>query len=103
MPLQQVGTCCLTDYTYYQTKNSLHFAILVYFYVLDLVTKGSSHWVVSYTECFLKFCKNSLEKTCAKVSTSIEFLVALKMRFQHRCFAMNIAKFLRTAFFIEHL
>ena len=26
-----------------------------------------------------------------------------KKRLQHRCFFVNIAKFLRTAFFIEHL
>ena len=27
----------------------------------------------------------------------------IKKRFQERCFPVNIAKFLRTAFFIEHL
>ena len=27
----------------------------------------------------------------------------VKKRFQHRCFPVNIAKFLRTAFFTEHL
>ena len=27
----------------------------------------------------------------------------LKKRLQHRCFPVNIAKFLRTSFFIEHL
>ena len=27
----------------------------------------------------------------------------IKKRLQHRCFPVNIAKFLRTAFFIEHL
>ena len=27
----------------------------------------------------------------------------IKKRLQHRCFPVNVAKFLRTAFFIEHL
>ena len=27
----------------------------------------------------------------------------IEKRLQHRCFPMNVAKFLRTAFFIEHL
>ena len=31
------------------------------------------------------------------------FLIKLKKRLQYRCFPMNIAKFLRTAFFTENL
>ena len=42
---------------------------------------------------FLKTSQNSQKKTCVRVS----FL------FQHRCFLVNIAKFLRISFFTEHL
>ena len=31
------------------------------------------------------------------------FSNSIRKRFQHRCFSVNIAKFLRAAFFIEHL
>ena len=31
------------------------------------------------------------------------FLIKLKKRLQHRCFLVNIAKYLRAAYFIEHL
>ena len=46
---------------------------------------------------FLEISQNSQENTCARDS----FLI--KLQTQHKCFPINIAKFLRTAFFIEHL
>ena len=64
------------------------------------------------------FCKkgvltipqNSEESTCARVSFSIKLQISalrprtlLKWRLWHRCFLVNLAKFLRSAFFIEHL
>ena len=51
---------------------------------------------------FLKVLRNSQENTCVRVSFLITRFL-LKMRFWHRCFPVNFAKFLRTPFFIEHL
>ena len=50
---------------------------------------------------FLKILQNSLENFCGRVSFLIK--LQLKKRFWHRCFPVNISKFLRTSFFIEHL
>ena len=55
----------------------------------------------SVKEVFLKILENSQEKLCTRVSFSIKW--QLKKRLWHRCFPMNIAKFLRTHFFIEHV
>ena len=46
-------------------------------------------------KCSYEFCK------IHKKTPVLEFL--FKMRLQHRCFPVNIATFLRTAFFIEQL
>ena len=43
-----------------------------------------------------------LESLFSKV-VSLEAWNVIKKRLQHRCFPVNIAKFLRTVFFIEYL
>ena len=43
-----------------------------------------------------------LEPFCKKVGDLKAFNI-FKKKLQHRCFPVNIAKFLKTAFFIEHL
>ena len=48
-----------------------------------------------FTEKYL--CKKSLFHKVAGLQAFI------KIRLQHRCFLVNIAKFLRKIFFIEHL
>ena len=50
---------------------------------------------------FLKILQNSKKSPCARVSFLIK--LQLKKRLWHRCFPVNIAKFLRTPIFIEHL
>ena len=55
----------------------------------------------------LEIWQNSQENTCARVSFSIKLQAEacnfIKKRLWHRCFPMNVAKFLRTPFYIEHL
>ena len=50
---------------------------------------------------FLEISRNSHENTCARVSflTKLQACNFIKNRLQHRCFPVNIAKFLRTPFF----
>ena len=64
----------------------------------------------SHPEVFLEILQNSQENTCARVS--FFYKVAdlrpkacnfIKKRLWHRYFHVNFAKFLRTAFLIEHL
>ena len=43
-----------------------------------------------------------LDSLCSKVA-SLEACKFINKRLQHKCFPMNIANFLRTAFFMEHL
>ena len=50
---------------------------------------------------FLKILQKSQENPCARVSFLIKW--QLKKRLWHRCFPVNITKFLRTLIFIEHL
>ena len=56
---------------------------------------------------FLEISQNSQENTCARVSFLIKLqappATLLKKRLWHRCFPVNFAKVLRTAFSIEHL
>ena len=66
MPLQQLETCCLTDYSHHQTMSLLHVAVIVYFDVLHLVTERSSHW--RWSVMFSKISQNLQESTCAGVS-----------------------------------
>ena len=47
-------------------------------------------------KAFLEILQNSRENACARVSF-------LKKRFCHRCFPMNLAKFLRISFLTEHM
>ena len=44
----------------------------------------------------LKILQNSQENSCARLSLSIK--LQLKKRLRHKCFAVNIAKLLRTHF-----
>ena len=58
----------------------------------------------SVKKVFLEISQNSQENTYARVS----FLITLRgnfieKRLWHRCFPVNLAKFLRTPFFKEHL
>ena len=46
---------------------------------------------VLYEKVFLEILQNSQENTCARASF-------VKKRLQHRCFLVNLAKFLRTPF-----
>ena len=61
----------------------------------------------SVKKVFLEISQNSQENTCARVSFLIKLQAApatlLKKRLRHRCFPVNLAKFLRTTFFTEHL
>ena len=56
---------------------------------------------------FLKIWQYSQENTCVghhlKKVAGLEARKSIKKRLQHRCFPMNIAKFLRTAFSAEQL
>ena len=62
-----------------------------------------------FKKVFLKTSQNSQENTCARVTFLINLLfnkketLALKKILWHRCFPVNFAKFLRTAFFVEHI
>ena len=56
---------------------------------LDHYIDRSSHQSCSIKKVFLEISQNSQENTCARAS----FLIKL-----HRCFPVNFAKFLRTAF-----
>ena len=49
---------------------------------------------------FLEISQNSQENTCARV---LKPAALLKKTFWYRYFPVNFVKFLRTAFFIEHL
>ena len=53
----------------------------------------------SVKEVFLEISQNSQENTCARAS----FFNKVAGGAWHRCFPVNFAKFLRTAFFVEHL
>ena len=61
----------------------------------------------SVEEVFLENSPNSQENICARVSFLIKLQPkacnVIKKRLQHRYFHVNVAKFLRTAFLIEHL
>ena len=62
----------------------------------------------SRLEVFLEISSNSLETTYAKFSFSIKLpdsapATLLKKKLWHRCFPVNLAKFLRTPFIPEHL
>ena len=49
---------------------------------------------------FLKISQYSQENTCVGVSFN---KVAGRKKLQHRCFLVNVVKFLRTPYFNEHL
>ena len=53
-------------------------------------------WRLSIEKVFLEILQHSQENTCARVSFLIKFF--LKKRLWHRCFPVNVAKFLRTPF-----
>ena len=68
--------------------------------------KADAH-TCSAKKVFLEISQNSQENTCARVSFLIKLQAApatlLKKKLWHRCFPVNLAKFLRTPFFTEHL
>ena len=54
----------------------------------------------------LEVSQNSQESICTRVPFLINLLnnnLLLKNRLWHRCFPVNVATFLRTPFFTEHL
>ena len=58
---------------------------------------------VLWKKVFLKISQNSQGNTCVGVSffnkvAGLSLVTLLKKRLQHRCFPMNLAKFLRTPF-----
>ena len=66
----------------------------------------SSHWRCSIKRSVLKNLENSQENTCARAAFSIVAGLRpadlLKNRLWQRCFSVNFAKFLKTAFFFEN-
>ena len=56
---------------------------------------------------FLEISQNLQENTCTRICFLIKETLLkqtlLKKRLRHRCFPVNLVKFLRTAFFIERL
>ena len=56
----------------------------------------------SVKKVFLKILQNSQENIRARIFILINTAL-LKKRLWHRCFLVNFAKFLRTAFFTEYL
>ena len=61
----------------------------------------------SLKKVFLEISQNSQENTCTRICFLIKETLLkqtlLKRRLRHRCFPVNLVKFLRTAFFIERL
>ena len=88
--------------------------ILIVFNYINWVTAGKHREAFtrrcSVKKVFLKSSQNSQENTCVRI-VRISFLIKLQAgvanfnekRLQHRCFPVNIVKFLRTLFLIEHL
>ena len=67
----------------------------------ELIKNGAETAVRSYSvkKMFLKISKNSQENTCTRVSFLIRLMAVcnfVKERDWHRCFPVNLAKFLRT-------
>ena len=63
----------------------------------------SNRWQVFFKISALKNTAILTGNTCVEVSFEQSCSNFIKKRLQHRCFPVNIAKFLRTAFFIEHI
>ena len=59
------------------------------------------------TRCSWRFCnihrKTPVLESLFNKAVGLQSCDFIKKRLRHRCFPVNIAKFLRTAFFIEHL
>ena len=75
---------------------------------LKLVYSRSSRPECSVKEVFLEFSQNLQENTCVRDSFSnkvvdLRLATLLKKRIWHRCFPVNFAKYLRTAFPTEHI
>ena len=67
------------------------------------ITRKLSHRRRSVKQVFVKISQNSWQNTFVRVS----FLISqacnfIKKRLWYRCFPINLAKFLRTPFYIEH-
>ena len=72
------------------------------------IRSRSSHWRCSVREGVLRNFAKFTGKTCAKVSffnkvASLRPATLSKKRLWHRCFPVNLAKFLRAPFVTEHL
>ena len=74
-------------------------------FIWDVKSTDAAVWRCSVTQVFLKFSQNSQENTCVrdyfliKLQASSRPSPLLKKRLRHR----NLAKFLRTPFFIQTL
>ena len=68
------------------------------------ITTEAVVWRCSVKKVFLEISQDSQESTCARVSFVVRPQPAtlLKKGFWHRCFPVNLAKFLRTPFLKEH-
>ena len=124
-----LDNACTLTYVRYKCKIALHIVVFLWGYIWTKKKKKnrtvkekvwnfqekfilrkkesrSSHWRCSVKKSVLKNFENSQENTCARVSFSIVAGLRpanlLKKRIWQRCFSANFAKFLRTAFFIEH-
>ena len=74
-------------------------------FILKKKESRSSHWRCSIKRSVLKNLENSQENTCARAAFSIVAGLRpadlLKNRLWQRCFSVNFAKFLKTAFFLK--
>ena len=68
---------------------------------LDFV-ENSNHVIKS--SCPEEFCRKGVLRNFAKFTGKhLRQILFLKKRLWHKCFPVNLAKFLRTPFFTEHL
>ena len=70
-----------------------------YIKLTQLSPYRSSRLQMFFKKVFLKILQYLEENTCV----GLKACNFIKKRLQHKCFPENIAKFLRTTFFIEHL
>ena len=70
------------------------------FFSLHARILRSSRPEVFCKKVFFEISQNSQENTCARVSL-LRPATSLKKRLRHRCFPVNVVKFLRTPFHIQ--
>ena len=70
----------------------------LHFFISNRFIKKAVAQMSSVKKVFLEISQNSKETTLQAAPATL-----LKKRLWHRCFPVNIAKYLRTPFFTEHL